>query len=148
MRKQAVTPIHLDRLPMIRVIYVLQNFETVAIQCVPETIGAMSIEFGVEVETQQSYRWLTVILERNDHTKDKPVIISRKISLGDWLVVLEDEVHIFPNDVFHYTFALAKEASHLSVPEEQPATTFMSLPADLQHQDSLPPLPPEIPQIH
>lgn len=113
MRKQIITPAHLDRLPVLHVVYVLQNLKTVAIQVNNETIGAMSIEFGVEIMTAHpNHKWLPAMLERQN-SKGERGFIERALNMGEWLVVLEDEVHVFPNDdIFWSTFAQDRPEQH------------------------------------
>lgn len=159
MRKQILSPMHLDRLPVMPVVYVPQNLRTIALQCLNETIGAMSIEFGVEIETQNSnYKWLSVLLQRSNEQGDKGAV-NRTIRLGDFLVVLENEIHVFPGEVFWDTFAPADHVpAHAEPAQEQflgivtkaelradeKSSIFMDLPPDLTYEGKL----PDVPQIN
>ena len=169
MRKQIITPAHLDRLPVLHVVYVLQNLKTVAIQVNNETIGAMSIEFGVEIMTAHpNHKWLPAMLER-PNSKGERGYIERALNMGEWLVILEDEVHVFPNDdIFWSTFAQDRPEQHsqeqfiglvtkaelendaLQVegqlyPNNAPKTGFMDLGPGFTNQEKQ---LPDVPQIH
>jgi len=112
MRKQIVNASHLDRLPVMRVVYAPQNIETVAIQVNRETMGAMALEFGVEIMTAHPHhRWLPALLQRVNRKGD-PGFIERALNLGEWLVALDDEIHVFPDDMFGSTFGEAREPAH------------------------------------
>jgi hypothetical protein len=147
MRIQILSPVHLNRLPMIPVVYTPQDIHTFAIQVTPETIGAMAIEFQVEVESQQRSRWLSVRLERKNGATET-VSVARRLDLGEWLVVLNDEIHIFPPDVFQYTFGQDQEPTHQQ--DDPSVTGFMDLGpgftnrTDPNYQQQL----PEMPQIN
>lgn len=155
MRKEIITPRHLDNLPVLRVVYVPQDIHTVAVQVSRETMGAMSIEFGVEIMTAQSnHRWLPALLQRRNAKGDQG-FIERALNLGEWLVALDEEVHVFPDDTFSYTFANDEQPLHavavndvreeLGLPAFQgtAGTSFMSLPEGYTSQE-LPSLPPEV----
>jgi hypothetical protein len=143
MRRQIITPGHLTRLPIIAVFYEPQGIQTVAIQVTPETIGAMSIEFGVEISvTHPNHKFLPAMFERLSG-KDEARSIERTIFYGEWLVVLNGEVLVFPADTFWNTFSQDKPAEHAEaenevaqgiVPLDTFRTAFMTLPADMQHQ--------------
>jgi len=161
MKKQVVTPIHLVRLPCQQVVYVPQNLQTIAIQVTRETIGAMAIEFGCEVgSAHPNYRWLAALLQRYN-VKRESGFVERTLNLGDWLVVLEDEVHVFPEDVFGATFTKFEGDRHgfpeqidesfnavAMLPNEltenvqklndtlrkKQGTEFMTLPPELTHE--------------
>lgn len=153
MRPQILTPAHLDRLPVQAVVYEPQNFRTVAIQITAETIGAMAIEFGYEIQiTHPSHRWLRGLLDRVNE-KGEHRVLERILQLDDWLVVLEDEIHVFPGDVFWNTFGQAKLNIHVAAVEPVEPTGFertsgfMDLgpgfvsPQDPNYQQNLPELP-------
>lgn len=156
MRKEIITPRHLDNLPVLRVVYVPQDIHTVAVQVSRETMGAMSIEFGVEIMTAQpNHRWLPALLQRRNAKGDQG-FIERALNLGEWLVALDEEVHVFPDDTFASTFANDEAPAHEMVssegimPKEEfrpngymnvPSMKFMDLPAELQAPKPLPDLP-------
>lgn len=155
MRRQIITPGHLTRLPLIAVFYEPQGIQTVAIQVTPETIGAMSIEFGVEISVSHpNLKCLPAAFERLSG-KDEARTLERTIFYGEWLVVLNGEVLVFPADTFWNTFSQDKPAEHAFeindgiVSSEQHARElgmsippgpkmkleFMNLPVELQHQE-------------
>lgn len=112
MKRRIITPELLEKLPVIAVDYALQNMRTSAIQVNPETIGAMAIEFGVEIQTAHpNIKWLPTVFQRSKEKGEKTVI-ERTVYCGDWLVIIDDEVHVFPHDVFWNTFGQAKIALH------------------------------------
>jgi len=161
MQKQIVTPIHLVRLPCQQVVYVPQNLQTIAIQVTRETMGAMAIEFGCEVQiSHPNMRFLVALLQRYN-VKRENGFIERALYFGDWLVVLEDEVHVFPEDIFGATFTKFEGDQHgfpeqidetlnavAMLPNEmtesaqklgdmlrkKQGTAFMDLPAELTHE--------------
>jgi hypothetical protein len=157
MRRQIITPGHLTRLPVIAVFYEPQAIQTVAIQVTPETIGAMSIEFGVEIGVSHpNLKSLPAAFERLSG-KDEARSIERTIFYGEWLVPLNGEVLVFPADTFWNTFSQDKPAEHAFeaqvsegiMSSEQLAREFdihiptgtkqklefMNLPVELQHQE-------------
>jgi hypothetical protein len=112
MRREIITPLHLGKLPVIEVEYALRSLHTIAVQVNNETIGAMAIEFGVEImSSHPNNKWLPTAFERKN-AKGEKTSIERTIVPGEWLVVLDDEVHIFPHDVFWNTFGQAKGPAH------------------------------------
>jgi hypothetical protein len=157
MRRQIITPGHLTRLPLIAVFYEPQAIQTVAIQVTPETIGAMSIEFGVEISVSHpNHKFLPAMFERLSG-KDEACSIERTIFYGEWLVVLNGEVLVFPADTFWNTFSQDKPAEHafeaqlderimsseqlarelgIDIPTgPKKKLEFMNLPPELQHQE-------------
>jgi hypothetical protein len=141
MRRQIITPGHLTRLPVTAVFYEPQGIQTVAIQVTPETIGAMSIEFGVEIGVS-NHKCLPAAFERLSG-KDEVRSIERTLFYGDWLVPLNGEVLVFPADTFWNTFSQDKLPEHAEAENEVAKdimpidtfhTAFMTLPADMQHQ--------------
>jgi hypothetical protein len=154
MRRQIITPGHLTRLPLVPVFYAPQGIRTFAVQVEPETIGAMSIEFGVEISVNHpNTRCLPCAFERFNG-KDESRTIERTIFYGEWLVILHDEVLVFPPDTFLHTFSEDRQPEHenpglsegvLSV--EDFRTGFITLapgmtsPDDPNYQQQLPDIP-------
>ncbi len=152
MRRQIITPGHLTRLPLVPVFYAPQNIRTFAVQVSPETMGAMSIEFGVEISINANTRCLPCAFERFNG-RDESRTIERTIFYGEWLVILHDEVLVFPPDTFLHTFSEDRQPEHeeavsrdvLSVEEFR--TGFITLapgmtsPEDPNYQQQLPDLP-------
>lgn len=160
MREIIVNGSHLTKLPVIRVYYAPRNLETVAIPVTVETIGAMAIEFGVEIERTNMGPVICASFERKGDTGSG--VLKRRLYLSEWLVELDGEVHIFPQDVMWNTFSQATEPAHLmaqdglmskedlreqlmGVPEpiqdEIQPTGFLNLPVELTADRKLPDLP-------
>jgi len=157
MRREILTGAHLNNLPVVPVVYAPRNLQTVAVQVTPDTIGAMAIEFGCEVQVggNVGHLWLTTLLERTNDKGDK-VPVEKVIRLGDWLVELQNEIHIFPPDVFNRTFSdlqdlhafsdevglgivpsetLAKELGIELAPEKKHKIEFLNLPPGMTSPD-------------
>lgn len=155
MRREILTGAHLNNLPVVQVVYAPRNMGTVAVQVTPDTIGAMAIEFGAEVTNNDRYLYMHVRLERVNDEGEK-FADTKTIRLGDWLVELGNEVHIFPPDIMWKTFSQLKDPAHeralvegVMTKEEfaakyhngPGATSFMTLPENLQAPEKLPDLP-------
>lgn len=152
MKRRIITPELLEKLPVIEVDYALQNMRTSAIQVNRETIGAMAIEFGVEIQTAHpNIKWLPTVFQRSKEKGEKTVI-ERAVYCGDWLVIIDDEVHVFPHDVFWNTFGQAKIEMHakdesflgivskaeLENDVRQELHGFMTLPPELTNEGKAP----------
>jgi hypothetical protein len=148
MRRQIITPGHLTRLPLVPVFYAPQGIRTFAVQVGPETMGAMSIEFGVEINVNHpNVRYLPCVFERFNG-KEESRTIERTIFYGEWLVILHDEVLVFPQDSFLHTFSEDRQPEHETPPVSEGVisvedfrTGFMTLPPNLQAPDTLPDIP-------
>jgi len=142
MQRVNINPRALDRLPLIEIVYVPQELRTWAIQVNNETIGAMAIEFGVEIQTAHpNHKWLPAAFERTN-AKGEKLVIERTLGLGDWLVILSDEVIVFPSEPFWSTFASADAPSHSAEdPKNHAITGFMQLPPDLTHEGKIGDMP-------
>ena len=163
MREELVNGSHLQNLPVMMVRYAPRNLETVAIPVTIETIGAMAIEFGVEIERTNMGPVIVVSLERKgDIELDRqagPGFLKRRLYLSEWLVELDGEIHIFPQDVMWNTFSQATDPAHqrdfpkeidesfnaVAMPSSDapagPATGFLNLPVELTADRKLPDLP-------
>lgn len=160
MRREIVNGSHLNNLPVVHVTYIPRNLQTVAVQVTPETLGAMAIEFGAEIERGQgpNQLWIRTTLERDAHLNKDGRISKLEVMLtyGDWLVDIDGEVRIFPESVMWTTFSQAHDPAHEMVASEGimakeefrsngymnvPSTKFMNLPAELQAPEKLPDLP-------
>jgi len=146
MRREILTGAHLNNLPVVPVVYAPRNMQTVAVQVTPDTIGAMAIEFGSEVVNSDRSLYLSIRLERvNDD--DKKTVDNKTIRLGDWLVELGNEIHVFPPDIMWKTFSGVNDPAHEMAIDEgiiskkEFHTSFMTLPVDLQAPEKLPDLP-------
>jgi hypothetical protein len=154
MREEIVNASHLDRLPVTKVHYAPRGLDTVAIPVTEETIGAMAIEFGVEIRRNSVGLYLDVALERKG---DAGPTVQRKIlHLSDWLVALDYEIHVFPHNVMWNTFGQVSNPQH-EMAEEQflglvtkqeligdvkaEGTGFQKLPVELTADRKLPDLP-------
>lgn len=156
MKRHIVNPMHFDHLPVQAVEYAPQNLRTIAIQVNNETLGAMAIEFGCEIQYHGNTPYLDALLERINNAGEK-VVCSKVLRPGEWLVVLEDEIHMFPHDVFWNTFGQHKVAEHGQFdsldmdaianfdPNAAPATNFMNLPVGMTHEGKQ---LPDVPQIN
>lgn len=160
MRREIVNGSHLNNLPVVHVKYIPRNIHTVAVQVTPETIGAMAIEFGAEIEraTGSNATWIRTALERDAHLNKDGRVSKLEVVLGygDWLVDIDGEVRVFPDSVMWTTFSQAQDPAHEMVSSEGimskeefrsngymdvPSTKFMDLPAELQAPKALPDLP-------
>jgi hypothetical protein len=137
-----INPRTLDRLPLIEVVYIPQDLHTYAVQVCNETIGAMAIEFGVEIGiAHPNHKWLPTAFERTN-SKGEKIIIERTLNNGDWLVILNDEVIVFPSEPFWSTFASPDAPSHSAdVPSNHSVMGFMQLPPDLTHEGKIGDMP-------
>lgn len=113
---------------------------TQALQVTPENIGALSIELRTDLRyNEQGFPYLSIKVAREsaEFAEEKTRIYA--VRIGDWLVVLWDELHVFRDYEFKNTFQLNEDNSSFVLPpqtieelraEEMARRTF--LPEELQ----------------
>lgn len=95
---------HLGSVP---VTYSPRDINTEAIQATRENIGAISVELRSELryESNDSARPYCVVVARRATEEEPDKAPSRYfLNLGDWIVVLWDEIHVFHDYEFKHTF--------------------------------------------
>lgn len=103
--------------------YPPKKINTVAVKVTPENIGALSLEFETELcYFNTGAPFFEIEVSRGTETDPKP---NRFIQarIGDWLVVLWDEYHLFRENEFKNTFQVNSanvhelSVDHSSIPE-------------------------------
>lgn len=106
--------INLFHFDMQDVSYPPKDIHTMALEITPENIGALSLEFDSELmyHHDSGMPFFVVSLARAPKDKEETKPRIRQIRLGDWLIVLWDEIHVFRDTEFKYTFRMNTPAPH------------------------------------
>jgi hypothetical protein len=114
--------------------YPPKDIHTMALEVTVENIGALSLEFETELMYHAGMPFFPVSLARKPKGEDKEGSVRpRQIRLGDWLVVLWDEIHVFRDTEFKYTFRVDTPAPHTRMyNEDTPAeSTRVDIPVEV-----------------
>lgn len=78
----------------------------VAVQVIPENIGQLAIEFGSEIfRGGPNEMYFTAVVERDGGK----TATGLTFHLNDWLMIMDEQFHCFPDVVFSNTFKVSVE---------------------------------------
>jgi hypothetical protein len=146
---------NLHRLGAVEVEYTPGDMRTTAVKVTRENIGALALEAQAELGWGNNIKHMciTALVERTNDNGEK-IIAQKSFFVDEWIIVVMNELHSMPDDVFWNTFSRVGDPAHemqeaafqslsdAGIAESltgvnpllRGGTTFMELPKGYTHQ--------------
>lgn len=96
--------VRLFHLNMLEVTYAPKDIQTMALEVTPDNIGSLSLEFETDLfYYENGMPFFKISVTRGTELDTKPNLLLH-VRIGDWIVILWDEIHIFRTHEFNSTF--------------------------------------------